>query len=169
MRYTLQVDPRPSRKSGRSANTVSVRRRDRAIGSLMRWWTFTQHQGRSMRLSVAQRRLPACGVEPAEIPRGVRGRRQHGVRLPSATHEPQAQQEVWAVEEEECKQYTLCRLADRTRSNTNSHYRSTRSREAGQVLLAPRKVGTMTLFPHYFSEEVVPPTGKIAAHLWAAL
>jgi len=31
---------------------------------------------------------------------------------------------------------------------TNSHYRSTRSRRAGQVLLA--------LFPHYFSEEVVP-------------
>ena len=40
--------------------------------------------------------------------------------------------------------------------NTISHYRSTRSRKAGQVLLAPRRVGTMTLFPHYFSEEVVP-------------
>jgi len=32
----------------------------------------------------------------------------------------------------------------------------TRSRKAGQVLLASRRVGTMMLFPHYFSEEVVP-------------
>ena len=35
-----------------------------------------------------------------------------------------------------------------TSGYTNSQYRSTRSRKAGQVLLA--------LFPHYFSEEVVP-------------
>jgi len=27
-------------------------------------------------------------------------------------------------------------------------------------LLAPRKVGTMTLFPHYFSEEVVASAGR---------
>ena len=38
----------------------------------------------------------------------------------------------------------------------NWQYRSTRSRKAGQVLLAPRWARTMTLFPHYFSEEVVP-------------
>ena len=39
--------------------------------------------------------------------------------------------------------------------NTNSQYRPTRCRKAGQVLLAPRWFGTMTLFPQYFSEEVV--------------
>ena len=47
-------------------------------------------------------------------------------------------------------------------SNTNSQLRSTRSRKAGQVLLAPRRVGTMTLFPQYFSEEVVPANVPLA-------
>ena len=40
--------------------------------------------------------------------------------------------------------------------NTISQYGSTRSRKAGQVLLARRRIGTMTLFPHYFSDGVVP-------------